>query len=132
LPVLRLAVVALEDEDVAAAGGPAVAFAAALMVRVSEGTADGIAERKFTGPLDGLPALSRSAAEYVFSESEPGLWASHLTAEGRYAEAIEFARAAYGSVGAADKPYLLNSWGIALEPTGGSPRANRCYLRSRW
>ncbi len=22
----------------------------------------------------------------------------------------------------ADKPYLLNSWGIALEPTGGSPR----------
>jgi tetratricopeptide (TPR) repeat protein len=101
-------------------GGELLAIGAgemALTVR-----ADGIAERKFTGPLDGLPALSRSAAEYVFSESEPGLWASHLTAEGRYAEAIEFARAAYGSVGAADKPYLLNSWGIALEPTGGSPR----------
>ena len=84
--------------------------------------ADGVAPKSFGGAADELATLTSAAAEYVFGQSEPGLWASYLTGEGRYPETIEFVQAAFPAADRADKPYLLNSWGMALEPTGGSPR----------
>ena len=84
--------------------------------------ADGIAPKTYSGAAGELARLYTAAAEYVFGQSEPGLWASYLTGEGRYAETIEFVQAAFPAAKEADQPYLLNAWGIALEPTGGSPR----------
>ena len=42
--------------------------------------AEGPASRVFPGPATDLAALYRRAAEYVFGQSEPGLWASQLGA----------------------------------------------------
>jgi hypothetical protein len=46
LPVVQATVEALEDQDVAAAGGAAVALAAAVLIRMSQGRADGIAQSR--------------------------------------------------------------------------------------
>jgi len=56
LPIMGLSIVALEDEDVATAGGASVTFAAALMIGVGEGGADGLAE------FLGVAGLSRAHA----------------------------------------------------------------------
>ena len=74
----------------------------------------GIAPQTFTGPADGLGKLLTQAGEYVYGQSQPGLWAPYLTAHGRADEAIAFAKSAYVSADPADRPYLLNAWGNAL------------------
>lgn len=84
--------------------------------------AQGMGSHDFPGPATQLASLYKRAAEFVFGRSQPGLWVSQLTAEGRYAEALQYARTTFPTAEAADKPYLLNAWGVALEPTGGSPR----------
>ena len=81
---------------------------------------DGVPSKTFAGPANTLPKLTSDAAEYVYSQSEPALYAAYLSNAGRDAEAVAFCRAAFASASPANRPYLLNSWAIGLQNTGGS------------
>ena len=59
VPMLGSAIVALKDEDVATCGAAAVAFAAALVVRVGQGRADGIAQGFGIAGLGGTDAVGQ-------------------------------------------------------------------------
>jgi tetratricopeptide (TPR) repeat protein len=83
---------------------------------------DGVAPKTFTGASGELAKLTTEAAEYVYAQAEPALWAYYLEGEGRNREAMEFCQAAYSSASAADKPYLLNVWANALASTEGDLR----------
>ena len=83
---------------------------------------DGVMPKTFTGSAREISKLSAEAAEYVYGQSEPALWAAYLSLRDRYTEAITFAQTAYASADQADRPYLLNSWAIALESSGAPPR----------
>jgi hypothetical protein len=61
LPVVCGAVVALEDEDVAAAGGTPITFAAALVIGMREGGADGIAQCRGVVRLGGPNAIRQTS-----------------------------------------------------------------------
>ena len=59
VPVLRGAIVPLEDEDVAARGGAAVAFTAALVVGMGQGGTDGVAQGRGIAGLGGADAVGQ-------------------------------------------------------------------------
>jgi len=82
---------------------------------------DGVAAKTFTGTSGDLDNLITQAAGYVYSQSEPVLWAYYLTNKGRNEEALAFSKAAYAGAGKADRPYLLNTWANALSNVGGPP-----------
>jgi tetratricopeptide (TPR) repeat protein len=82
---------------------------------------DGVPARKFTGTAGDLDSLTTQAAGYVYSQSEPILWAYYLTNKGLNEEALAFSKAAYAGADKADRPYLLNTWANALANVGGSP-----------
>ena len=81
---------------------------------------DGVQSKTFTGAAGELNKLTTVAAEYVYAESQPALWATYLGNTGRNEDAIAFCRAAFARADKADRPYLLNTWGITLQNTGGS------------
>ncbi len=116
---LMLALRAHYGQDLRIGGDVMPAGGGEVLLRVR---AEGLASHDFQGPATQLASLYKRAAEFVFSQSQPGLWASELAAEGRYAEALQYARTAFPAAAATEKPYLLNAWGVALEPTGGSAR----------
>jgi len=80
---------------------------------------DGVQQRTFTGNVNELPRLTTQAAEYVYGQSEPALYATYLSNEGRDTETISFCQSAYTGASQSDRPYLLNSWAIALQNTSG-------------
>jgi tetratricopeptide (TPR) repeat protein len=82
----------------------------------------GVPARTFEGPAAKFGQLTVSAAEYVYSKSQPARWAYYLQDAGRNEEAIAFCRSSVGSVGKQDQPYLLNVWANAINNSGGSPR----------
>ncbi len=108
-------------ELVEAAGDGALA----LTVR-----AEGLPARTFNGPAESLGALLKSAAEYLYGRTAPGLWALHLASDGRYAETLQFTQALTAASDKADKPFLLMAAGLATEPTGGSPQEARELYRA--
>ena len=69
-----------------------------------------------------IAKLQIEAAQYLFSEAMPVMWATYLCVPGHYKEAIEFASRRLASVAPTDRPYLLNVWGLALENSGAPPR----------
>lgn len=83
---------------------------------------DAVASKTFSGAAGDLDSLITQAAGYVYSQSEPVLWAYYLTDKGRNDEALAFSKAAYASADKEDRPYLLNTWANALSNVGGSPR----------
>jgi len=78
--------------------------------------------KTFSGAIGDLTKLQTDAAQYVFAESQPVLWATYLAEPGHFQEAIAFAIKRVASVDPADRPYLLNIWGLGLQYTGGSHR----------
>jgi Tetratricopeptide repeat len=90
------------------------AGALALTVR---GT--GILPKTFSGDAGGLGELLTQAGEYLFSQSQPGLWTAYLVNNNRDDEAIAFAQAAYNAVDASERPYVLNYWANAIINEGG-------------
>jgi len=91
---------------------------------------DGVPQKTFSGRPDALSRLTTQTAEYVYSQSEPALYADYLATEGRYAETISFSRAAYATASLEDRPYLLNVWAIALQSAGGSNRDALALFRA--
>jgi tetratricopeptide (TPR) repeat protein len=86
----------------------------ALTVRGS-----GIMPSTFTDAGGDLGKLLTQAGEYVYGQSQPGLWTAYLTNNGRRDEAIRFAQGAYATVAASEKPFVLNYWANAISGNGG-------------
>jgi tetratricopeptide (TPR) repeat protein len=83
----------------------------------------GILPKTFTDEGRNLDKLLTQAGEYVYGQSQPGLWAAYLGNE-RFDEAINFSQAAYATADPSERPYLLNAWANALAAKGGEG-ANR-------
>ena len=80
---------------------------------------DGLSPHTFTGTPAQLATLTTEAAEYVYSQSQPALWANYILDSGRYREAVEFCRTALGSVPKSDRPVLLTVWAEGIVKSGG-------------
>lgn len=80
---------------------------------------DGMLAKTFTGKPADLDQLVIAAAQYVYAQAQPVLWAIYLEGDGRYAEELEFIKSRYSTVPPADRPYLLNSWANILGTMGG-------------
>jgi tetratricopeptide (TPR) repeat protein len=81
---------------------------------------NGVPPKSFVGEITDLEKLTVGAAEYVYAKSQPVLWATYLSVVGRNEESIAFCRSTLASADPADRPHLLNSWGLALQNVGGS------------
>ena len=88
---------------------------------------DGVEAKSFTGAAGELKKITSEAAEYVYSQSEPVLWAYYLNNSGRTEESINFSKAAFTRADKADRPYLLNTWGNALLLRGNAYEALAMY-----
>ncbi len=86
----------------------------ALTVRGS-----GIMPSTFTDEGGDLGKLLTQAGEYVYGQSQPGLWTAYLSNNGLRDEAIRFAQGAYATVAASEKPFVLNYWANAISGNGG-------------
>ena len=82
----------------------------------------GVLPKTFEGAAGDLAKLTAQAAQYIYGQSEPSLYAIYLVNAGRSADAVAFSRAAFSTAPKAERPYLLNGWANALENTGGSTR----------
>ena len=82
----------------------------------------GVLPKTFEGAGGDLGRLTAQAAEYIYGQAEPSLYAVYLYNAGRSADAVAFSRAAFSTAPKAERPYLLNGWANALENTGGSNR----------
>jgi tetratricopeptide (TPR) repeat protein len=78
----------------------------------------GILPKTFTDEARHLDTLLTQAGEYVYGQSQPGLWAAYLS-DARYDEAIRFSQAAYATADPSERPYLLNAWANAISGKGG-------------
>jgi tetratricopeptide (TPR) repeat protein len=79
----------------------------------------GILPKTFSDETDDLDKLLTEAGEYVYGQSQPGLWAAYLANNDRKDEAIRFAQAAYATVDPSEQPYVLNYWANAIAEKGG-------------
>jgi tetratricopeptide (TPR) repeat protein len=91
---------------------------------------DGVAPKTFGGAANALANLTTQAAEHVYAESQPAVWAYYLQNAARYEEAIAFCQAAYAAAAKIDRVYLLNVWANSLSNTGGSPREALALYRA--
>jgi hypothetical protein len=82
----------------------------------------GVQAKTFTAAATDLDSLIVSAAQYVYAESQPVLWAIYLEGDARDAEELEFIKSIYARSKPEDRPYLLNSWGNVIGNLGGSQR----------
>ena len=87
----------------------------ALTVRGTE-----MLPKTFSGDAGSLDQLLTQAGEYVYSQSQPGLWGTYLDSRNRNEEAILFSQGAYAQVAASERPYVLNSWANAIASIGGA------------
>jgi len=83
---------------------------------------DGVLPKTFVGGAGDLDKLTTQGAEYIYGQSQPSLYATYLYAQGRYGEAVAFARATFSTVSGNDRALILNSWANALTAVGGSAR----------
>jgi tetratricopeptide (TPR) repeat protein len=86
--------------------------------------------KTFSGSATELEKLTVEAAQYVYSKSQPARWATYLNNVERYPEAIAFCQTATASADPADRPRLLNTWGLAIQFSGGSPREALAQFRA--
>jgi tetratricopeptide (TPR) repeat protein len=84
----------------------------------------GVLPKTFSDAKGDLDALTSKAAEYVYSQAQPALWAVYLVDSGRYQEAIEFCQASTASSSTSDRPVLLAYWAVAIAKSlGTGPQA---------
>ena len=79
----------------------------------------GIMPKTFTDEARDLDKLLAEAGEYVYGQSQPGLWTAYLANNDRNDEAIRFAQTAYAAVDPSERPYVLNYWANAIAGKGG-------------
>jgi tetratricopeptide (TPR) repeat protein len=88
----------------------------------------GILPKTFATDSRDLEHVLTEAGEYVYSQSQPGLWAAYLVENKRETEAIQFCQKAYGTIDASERPYLLNNWGNAIAAPGGEQLVRKALL----
>jgi len=98
------------DGDLVASGKGGLA----LTVRGSD-----IMPRTFSDEGGNLGKLLTQAGEYVYGQSQPGLWTAYLANNGRQDDAIRFAQESYATAAASEKPFVLNYWANAVASKGG-------------
>lgn len=81
----------------------------------------GVLPKTFSGGPGDLQKLTAQAAEYVYGQSQPALFADYLVNSGRNADAVAFCKTAYATAATSERPYLLNAWGNALGNLGAPP-----------
>jgi tetratricopeptide (TPR) repeat protein len=79
----------------------------------------GILPKTFTDEARNLNKLLTEAGEYLYGQSQPGLWTAYLSNNNRDDDAIRFAEASYTTVDASERPYVLNYWANAIADKGG-------------
>jgi len=80
----------------------------------------GILAKTFTDDKRDLDKLLTEAGEYIYGQSQPGLWMNYLSNNDRNDDAIRFAQMAYSTLADDEKPYVLNYWGNSIENKGGA------------
>jgi tetratricopeptide (TPR) repeat protein len=83
-----------------------------------------ILPKTFSGDKSKLEDLLSQAGEYIYGQSQPGLWVAYLSNNDRNEEAISFAESFYATVDPSERPYVLNYWANAVSSLGG-PTAMR-------
>lgn len=79
-----------------------------------------VAPKSFIAPAGNFDELTRRAAEYVYGEAEPGLFAHYLVNDGhRYEEAIGFMHSHIHKASPSDRAMLLNYWANAASALTG-------------
>ncbi len=78
----------------------------------------GILAKTFLDNRRNIDKLLTQAGEYIYGQSQPGLWANYLASNDRDDDAIQFAQHAYPTLSASEKPYVLNDWAIAIVDKG--------------
>ncbi len=68
---------------------------------------DHVTPKTFAGNADQLDSLVTNAAQYLYSEFQPELWAAYLTRAGRCPEAVAFIDSVYDAVDASSRASLL-------------------------
>jgi tetratricopeptide (TPR) repeat protein len=91
---------------------------------------NGVPPRTFSDPTNEMQKLVVQAAEYIYSQSQPGRWAAYLTEVGRDQEALTFCPSALAAAELAERPSILNYWGIALQNTTDSSREALTLFRA--
>ncbi len=91
---------------------------------------DGLLPKSFTGKSGDLTLLTTQAAEYVYGQSEPSLYASYLLDQGRNEDAVAFSKAAYAIAPLSERPYLLNAWANAGGNIGMPPEQTLALYRA--
>lgn len=81
---------------------------------------NGVPPKTFSDPTNEMEKLVVPAAEYIYAKSQPARWAAYLTEVGRDEEALTFCPAAVAGAEPAERPSILNSWGLALQDTTNS------------
>jgi tetratricopeptide (TPR) repeat protein len=79
----------------------------------------GVLPKTFFDAKGELDALTSKAAEYVYSQAQPALWAVYLVDSGRYREAIEFCQVSTASSSTSDRPVLFTYWAVAIAKSLG-------------
>jgi tetratricopeptide (TPR) repeat protein len=84
----------------------------------------GILATTFTDSKRNLDKLLTEAGEYIYAQSQPGLWTNYLSNNGRYDDAIQFASSVYRTLDGAEKPYVLVYWANALHAKNGDDQGS--------
>ena len=85
----------------------------------------GILPKTFTDGSGDVDKLLTLAGEYVYGQSQPGLWTAYLSNNDRNDEAIQFAQNAYLTADSSERPFVLNYWANAITGRGGGEAAMR-------
>jgi tetratricopeptide (TPR) repeat protein len=79
---------------------------------------NGILPKTFIDESRHLEKLLTLAGEYVYGQSQPGLFAAYLANNDRNDEAIRFSQTAYARADSSERPYVLNYWANAIAGKG--------------
>jgi len=85
----------------------------------------GISPKTFTDEARHLNKLLTQAGEYVYGQSQPGLFAAYLANNDRNDEAIRFSQTAYARADSSERPYVLNYWANAIAGQGAEGAMRR-------
>jgi len=77
-----------------------------------------IVAKTFTDKEHNLNKILTQAGEYIYGQSQPGLFTNYLANNDRADDAIHFAQAAYPTVDVSEKPFVLNDWANAIVEKG--------------
>ncbi len=111
--------------DLHVGGNLIVSESGGLALTVSGGS---ILPRTFAGAAGDLDALVVEAAQYVYSQFQPALWARYLNVSDRCPEAITFIKSAYAGTSGQDRASLLNDWASCIVRSDSSADARQTAL----